>query len=171
MRGEHHFKDGGMDMTNARVENRSLSLAAAVSLTLLASQLNAQEREETEEIVVTGSYIKRDTFDAPSPTEVIDSAAIAESGAPTIGNFIRDLTFTFEGLSGVTEAEVLGALRESRVNVCKECPYDPPHIARAKGVIRKLLAGRGWPDATVEVSVEEISQVSVTLSFVIKGRQ
>ena len=84
---------------------------------------------------------------------------------------IRDFTFTFEGLSGVTEAEVLGALRESRVNVCKECPYDPPHIARANGVIRQLLAARGWPDATVEVSVEEISQVSVTLSFVIKGQQ
>ncbi|HVF17075.1 MAG TPA: TonB-dependent receptor plug domain-containing protein, partial [Steroidobacteraceae bacterium] len=81
-------------MPSARVESRSLSLAAAVSLTLLTSQINAQEAERTEEIVVTGSYIKRDTFDAPSPTEVIDSTAIAESGAPTMGNFIRDLTFT-----------------------------------------------------------------------------
>ena len=61
-------------------------------MTLMAFQANAQDK--TEEIVVTGSYIKRDTFDAPSPTEVIDSTAIAESGAPTIGNFIRDLTFT-----------------------------------------------------------------------------
>jgi len=78
-------------MSNAR-ESRSLALAAAVSLTLLASQATAQEARE--EIVVTGSYIKRDTFDAPSPTEVIDSSVIAESGAPTIGNFIRDLTFT-----------------------------------------------------------------------------
>jgi outer membrane receptor protein involved in Fe transport len=92
--GEHQFKDGGIEMSNARVQNRSLSLAAAVSLTLLTSQINAQERQQTEEIIVTGSYIKRDTFDAPSPTEVIDSTTIAESGAPTIGNFIRDLTFT-----------------------------------------------------------------------------
>ncbi|HVF17516.1 MAG TPA: TonB-dependent receptor, partial [Steroidobacteraceae bacterium] len=75
------------------MENCSLSLAAAVSMTLLTSQINAQEGPR-EEIVVTGSYIKRDTFDAPSPTEVIDSAAIAESGAPAMGNYIRDLTFT-----------------------------------------------------------------------------
>jgi outer membrane receptor protein involved in Fe transport len=72
-----------------------LALAAAISLTLLASQSSAQEaNSQREEIVVTGSYIKRDTFDAPSPTEVIDAGTIAESGAPTIGNFIRDLTFT-----------------------------------------------------------------------------
>ncbi len=84
---------------------------------------------------------------------------------------IRDLTFTFEGLRGVTESEVLGALRESRVNVCKECPYDPAQIARAKEVIRKLLAARGWPEATVDVRVDELSQVSVTLTFVIEERR
>lgn len=82
-------------MKNARIENRSLSLAAAISLALLTSQANAQQADGgREEVIVTGSYIKRDTFDAPSPTEVIDSTVIAESGAPTIGNFIRDLTFT-----------------------------------------------------------------------------
>ena len=76
-----------------RIQTRSVSLAAAVSLALMTSQVvNAQG--VAEEIVVTGSYIKRDTFDAPSPTEVIDSTAVQESGAPSLGMFIRDLTFT-----------------------------------------------------------------------------
>jgi iron complex outermembrane recepter protein len=92
-------------MMKARVERRSLSLAAAVSMALCVSQVGAQEAER-EEMVVTGSYIKRDTFNAPSPTEVIDSAAVAESGAPTIGNFIRDLTFT---QNTDTVANVLGS--------------------------------------------------------------
>lgn len=80
-------------MANAQLENRSLPLAAAVSLLLTASQVAAQEAPR-EEIIVTGSYIKRDTFDAPSPTEVIDGGLIQESGAPSMGSFIRDLTFT-----------------------------------------------------------------------------
>jgi len=92
-------------MENARVENNTLSLAAAISMVLFASQINAQEAAR-EEIVVTGSYIKRDTFNAPSPTEVIDSTAVAESGAPTMGNFIRDLTFT---QNTDTVANVLGS--------------------------------------------------------------
>lgn len=81
-------------MKSGRIENRSVSLAAAVSLALMSSQVVNAQDAAPEEIVVTGSYIKRDTFDAKSPTEVIDSTAIQESGAPTIGNFIRDLTFT-----------------------------------------------------------------------------
>lgn len=83
-------------MKNARFENRSLSLAAVVSLTLLTSQADAQNAADAprEEVIVTGSYIKRDTFNAPSPTEVIDGGAIQESGAPNMGSFIRDLTFT-----------------------------------------------------------------------------
>jgi len=80
-------------MPNVQLKNRSLPLAAAISLALFASQVVAQEGPR-EEVIVTGSYIKRDTFDAPSPTEVIDGAAIQESGAPSMGMFIRDLTFT-----------------------------------------------------------------------------
>ncbi|HEX6624069.1 MAG TPA: POTRA domain-containing protein [Pyrinomonadaceae bacterium] len=81
---------------------------------------------------------------------------------------IRD--FTFKGLSSIGEADVLKALGESGVRVCKECPYDPVQIVRAKQIIRQLLAARGWPDATIEVSVEEISQVSVTLAFIVNER-
>src|SRR5687768_10902344 len=88
-----------MDMSTAQFQNRSVKLAGAASCLLLASQAGAQNAPSAqegprEEVIVTGSYIKRDTFDAPSPTAVIDGAAIAESGAPSMGTFIRDLTFT-----------------------------------------------------------------------------
>src|SRR5687767_2843115 len=84
-------------MSNIRTQGRSLSVAAAVSLTLLSAQLQAQEddsRKAVEEIVVTGSYIKRERFEAPSPTEVIGVEDLLQSGAPNIGHFVRDLTFT-----------------------------------------------------------------------------
>jgi outer membrane receptor protein involved in Fe transport len=97
-----------MSRSKDRGLKRAPSLAAAISLTLAAAQAQAQQppTERTlDEVVVTGSYIKRTTFDAPSPTEVIDSTAIAESGAPTLGQFIRDLTFT---QNTDTVANVLG---------------------------------------------------------------
>jgi iron complex outermembrane recepter protein len=84
-------------MWNNRTQDRSVSLAAAVSLTLLSAQLYAQEgapRRDVEEVVVTGSYIKRDRFEAVSPTEVIGVEDLLTSGAPNIGHVVRDLTFT-----------------------------------------------------------------------------
>ena len=82
---------------------------------------------------------------------------------------IRDLTF--KGLRGVTESEVFKALRENNIVICKECPYDPAKVAGAAQVIRKLLAARGWPDATVDVRVDVLSQVSVAVSFIVFDEQ
>jgi hypothetical protein len=82
---------------------------------------------------------------------------------------IRDITFT--GLKGVTMEEVLKALCQSDSGICKERPFNPAQVIKAKAVIRKLLAARGWLDATVEVQVDELSQVSVALGFVINARK
>jgi outer membrane receptor protein involved in Fe transport len=84
-------------MANSRITDRGLTLAAAISMTLWAAQLGAQERSSEpapEEVVVTGSYIKQGRFDAPSPVEVIDSQVVLESGEPNLGEYVRDLTFT-----------------------------------------------------------------------------
>lgn len=78
---------------------------------------------------------------------------------------IRDLSF--EGLPDVTEFDVLKALRESDAGVCKECPYDVGKTFDAARLIRKLLVARGWPDALVGVRLDEVSQVSVALTFVV----
>ncbi|GAB1262550.1 TonB-dependent receptor plug domain-containing protein [Aurantivibrio plasticivorans] len=54
----------------------------------------AQDDEAVEEIVVTGSYIKRDKFDMASPVETIDAVEIQQSGYSSIGPYIKDLTYT-----------------------------------------------------------------------------
>jgi len=81
-------------MANTRIGSCGLSLATAISLTLLSAQLSAQENKPVEEVVVTGSYIKQGRFDAPSPVEVIGADDILQAGAPNIGEYVRDLTFT-----------------------------------------------------------------------------
>lgn len=82
---------------------------------------------------------------------------------------IRDLSFV--GLGGVAEADVMKAWQEAGVRFCKECPYDASKAAAASEVIRKMLVARGRTDATVDVRVEELSSLSVALSFIAVGPQ
>ncbi len=64
--------------------------AVAVPSTVFAQ---AQDEEAIEEVLVTGSRIKRDsTFDIPQPVEIIDRAAIDKMGVPTITDIVKNLT-------------------------------------------------------------------------------
>ncbi len=76
---------------------------------------------------------------------------------------IRDLQF--EGLGAVPEADVLKAFREQRVGISKESILDPVKVNNARRVIRELLAARGYPNATVEPRIEEVSATSSALTF------
>jgi outer membrane protein insertion porin family len=78
---------------------------------------------------------------------------------------IRDLQF--EGLSSVTESDVLKAFRERRVGVSKESIYDPVKVRNAIRVLKELLAARGHPNATIEEKGEEVSATSRAITFVI----
>lgn len=52
--------------------------------------------EETmEEIIVTGSYIKRDSFDSASPLTVIDSNALMANATPNLGEVLVNQTFNY----------------------------------------------------------------------------
>jgi outer membrane protein insertion porin family len=79
---------------------------------------------------------------------------------------IRDLQF--EGLSSVSESDVLKAFRERRVGVSKESIYDPVKANNAIRILKELLAAKGHPNATIEIRRDEVSATSVALSFVIK---
>ena len=73
----------------------------------------ASEDGDVEEVLVTGSFIRRDNFDLPSPKNVIDSEDIALSGNAEIGDVIFDQSFQlgvnanaapFEGICCGTES-------------------------------------------------------------------
>ncbi|MDT8427569.1 MAG: TonB-dependent receptor [Pseudomonadales bacterium] len=77
-------------------------------LALGGSQLAlAQAEPEIQEVVVTGSFIRRqDNFDTVSPVDTIDAQNIAEQGSPNIGEIIRNTTFNY-GVASVTN--ILGS--------------------------------------------------------------
>jgi outer membrane receptor protein involved in Fe transport len=73
----------------------------AFGLALFALNLRAadededdeEDDEEVEEMVVTGSYIRRTNFDLPSPKSVIDNIDIEMSGNAELGDVIFDQSF------------------------------------------------------------------------------
>jgi iron complex outermembrane recepter protein len=72
-----------------------LSLAAAISTTLLAAQAQAQAQErasELEEVVVTGSFIPTLPEDAAIPVEVFNFEDLKDMGRPSNIDMIKGLT-------------------------------------------------------------------------------
>lgn len=53
------------------------------------------QNAELEEVVVTGSLIKRDSFDMSSPLDVMDEFEIAEQSTPNLGDILRNTTYNF----------------------------------------------------------------------------
>lgn len=76
---------------------------------------------------------------------------------------IRDLLFT--GSKTITEADILKEFRERRIGVSKEAVYDPVKARNATRLLREMLAARGYPNAKVTVSEEEVSATSIALTF------
>ncbi len=76
---------------------------------------------------------------------------------------IRDLQF--EGIKAVPESEILKAFREQRVGISKEAIYNPVNANKGIRVIRELLAGKGYPNATVKIREEEVSATSTAIYF------
>jgi outer membrane protein insertion porin family len=76
---------------------------------------------------------------------------------------IRSIDFT--GLNAITKSDVLDKLREKKLSVGQESPFDPAKLKQVEGVIRSMLAEKGHQDAKVESSTEDIPPNSVKLTF------
>ena len=77
---------------------RTLLLASVASWTAasLIAPVQAQEAPQVSDgdvraIIVTGSRVQRDGFNAPSPTMVVTAEAISERGSANIGDFLNEV--------------------------------------------------------------------------------
>lgn len=86
------------------MKKNSLYLGIAACTMALPIGIQAQE-QLIEELVITGSYIKRGKFESPSPTEVITAEQIKQQGAPSMAQVVRDMSIS---QNTDTVANVLG---------------------------------------------------------------
>ena len=70
------------------------SLASVLAIGVFnISPVFAQEDGDVEEVIVTGSKIKKvDIFDSSKPLEVVDAAQIERTGLNNIGDVLQNLT-------------------------------------------------------------------------------
>lgn len=82
-------------MFNLPSKRRLLCTSVCIALLPLANTGFAQQDEETvEEIIVTGSYIRRtEGFQAASPITQINADDIAAAGTPNMGDVVHNLSF------------------------------------------------------------------------------
>ena len=66
-----------------------------ITALLPLSQTQAQDSDtEIEEVVVTGSFIRNSSFNGASPIDTLTAESVLDSGTITIGEYMRDLTYT-----------------------------------------------------------------------------
>jgi iron complex outermembrane receptor protein len=127
----HKFALGGIPMQNkkskencsepvGRTLSRSSTVCIAVlvaAMTLLggasafAQQPSGPAATALEEIVVTGSLLKRTDTETPSPVQVISAADLLNSGYTNVSDVLRNLAANGQGTlsQGFTEAFAAGA--------------------------------------------------------------
>src|SRR5690606_24986918 len=86
----------------SRLVNPKANLILAGIRSAGLSPAFAQEAEDIEEVIVTGSYIRGSPLDAPSPVSVVDRTSIEAQGAAQVWDVIKNLeinsgSFTNEG--------------------------------------------------------------------------
>ncbi|MCB1671797.1 MAG: TonB-dependent receptor [Gammaproteobacteria bacterium] len=83
-------------MLDSQEKHLSIAIRTALlsTLSMCASTVMAQAESDVEEVVVTGSYIRNSAFTQNSPVDNISQEDLFESGNPSIGEYIRDLTYT-----------------------------------------------------------------------------
>src|SRR5881296_2842882 len=71
----------------------------------------------------------------------------------------------YEGLKSITTSEVLDKLKEKKVGLSQESPFDPTRIKKAEAVIKSMLAEKGHQDASIETLTEPIPPNAVGVTF------
>lgn len=74
---------------------RTFPIIPAVLLLCMGTASAIAEEDEMEEVVVTGSYIKRDSFDSASPLTVIDQVDISAQATPALGEILANQTYNY----------------------------------------------------------------------------
>lgn len=84
----------------------AVAMAATGAMAAFIPTANAQQEgaAELEEIVVTGSRIKRDTFNYSTPVSVIDNAEISATGSTNLGDLLQTLPQTISTFNNANTA-------------------------------------------------------------------
>ncbi len=79
---------------------RAVALSGVLAALVITPQVSNAQGETVEEIIVTGSHIRKDTFTSSSPISVLDSTLIEGVGATNIGDLIARVPSVVASVDG-----------------------------------------------------------------------
>src|SRR5581483_4143587 len=103
---------------NARVSFTSfLKVSVCATAVLTAGSAYAQtpapsDQSNVEQVVVTGTRVQRDGYEAPTPVSVVSADQIQTSGTPNIADYVDTLPAVSGSSTPVTTANSVGAGRQ-----------------------------------------------------------
>ena len=68
------------------------ALSAGIAAALGASPPSLAQQDQLEEIIITGSYVRRDSYSGTAPVQVIDQENIERVGAVQMVDLLQELT-------------------------------------------------------------------------------
>ncbi len=74
----------------------------------------------------------------------------------------------YEGLSAVSQSDVLDRFKERKVGLSQESQYDPTKVKKAEVTLKELLSEHGRQFATIRTEVRPIPPAAVAITFNIK---
>ena len=85
---------------NAKGFSRAIALSSVMAALVITPQVSTAQDEAVEEIIVTGSHIRKDTFTSSSPISLVDAAAIEGVGATNVGDLIARVPAVVAAVDG-----------------------------------------------------------------------
>jgi outer membrane protein insertion porin family len=82
---------------------------------------------------------------------------------------LRISSVRFEGLGSVPESDILHAFRNEKLGGTKELPLDASRVPDAVAVVKQVLAGLGYLNATVDTRETEISSTAREITFIVNA--
>ncbi len=105
---------------NTKLRSALLASATLAGLVAAPAVVHAQAAGagvDVGEIVVTGSRIRRDTFDAPQPISVVSAQAIREAGQVNVGDILRELPSINSNTNGQNSSSTLFLAGQTRADI------------------------------------------------------
>src|SRR5262249_5229137 len=65
-------------------------------------------------------------------------------------------SIAYKGIKSYTRSEIIDRLRERKVGLNEESPYEPARVGKATVVLKQMLAEKGHQDATIRTETENI---------------
>ena len=105
----------------SNVSLRKLFMALVSTATAVAFVAPTWAEEQIEEVVVTGSYIKRSVQEQPNPVDVYDRSEWEEQGSPMAVEIIQNtpaMSGTLNQSEQYAGSGVAGGLKNINIRVC-----------------------------------------------------